>query len=157
MIHHLELVIAVCSKKTDGTMQFSVVFIWVRVLIRPYIIFLSITILIWIQLRVFTRQKVLELGFYDTSLQQDETSKRPSLVLEPSARGACGRRRPWIESIIILIVKRLYNILLVIWTRRASTMSNASGPKAGGGKKSEYQDKDKPTQIRFSNITAAKG
>jgi T-complex protein 1 subunit delta len=25
-----------------------------------------------------------------------------------------------------------------------------------GGKKSEYQDKDKPTQIRFSNITAAK-
>jgi len=27
----------------------------------------------------------------------------------------------------------------------------------GGGKKSEYQDKDKPTQIRYSNITAAKG
>ena len=25
------------------------------------------------------------------------------------------------------------------------------------GKKSEYQDKDKPSQIRHSNITAAKG
>ncbi len=27
----------------------------------------------------------------------------------------------------------------------------------GGQKKSEYKDKDKPTQIRFSNLTAAKG
>lgn len=26
-----------------------------------------------------------------------------------------------------------------------------------GGKRSEYQDKEKPTQIRFSNINAAKG
>jgi len=26
-----------------------------------------------------------------------------------------------------------------------------------GGKKSGYKDKEKPTQIRFSNITAAKG
>lgn len=25
------------------------------------------------------------------------------------------------------------------------------------GRKSEFQDKDKPTQIRYSNITAAKG
>jgi hypothetical protein len=31
-----------------------------------------------------------------------------------------------------------------------------SGPK-GGGKRSEYQDKEKPTQIRFSNINASKG
>merc|ERR1712076_322288 len=29
-------------------------------------------------------------------------------------------------------------------------------PKKGGTSKSEYNDKDKPTQIRFSNITAAK-
>lgn len=28
---------------------------------------------------------------------------------------------------------------------------------SGDGKKSEYKDKDKPTQIRYSNITAAKG
>lgn len=27
----------------------------------------------------------------------------------------------------------------------------------GGDSKSEYKDKDKPTQIRYSNITAAKG
>lgn len=33
------------------------------------------------------------------------------------------------------------------------------GPKskAKSGSRSEYKDKDKPTQIRFSNITAAKG
>ena len=33
-------------------------------------------------------------------------------------------------------------------------------PAKGGnsrGKSSEYKDKDKPTQIRYSNITAAKG
>ena len=34
-------------------------------------------------------------------------------------------------------------------------------PKGGApkskGKKSEYKDKEKPTQIRFSNIIAAKG
>ena len=28
---------------------------------------------------------------------------------------------------------------------------------AKSGKKSGYKDKEKPTQIRFSNITAAKG
>lgn len=28
---------------------------------------------------------------------------------------------------------------------------------SGEGKKSVYRDKDKPTQIRYSNITAAKG
>lgn len=36
-------------------------------------------------------------------------------------------------------------------------MSRAAGPGGDGGSKSEYKDKDKPTQIRFSNITAAKG
>ena len=29
--------------------------------------------------------------------------------------------------------------------------------KKGGDNKSQYKDKDKPTQIRYSNITAAKG
>ena len=29
--------------------------------------------------------------------------------------------------------------------------------KGAGGKRFEYQDKEKPTQIRFSNINAAKG
>jgi hypothetical protein len=33
----------------------------------------------------------------------------------------------------------------------------APGKKGGGGSKSEYQDRNKPTQIRHSNITAAKG
>lgn len=33
----------------------------------------------------------------------------------------------------------------------------AANPKRGGGKRSEYQDKEKPAQIRSSNITAAKG
>lgn len=32
----------------------------------------------------------------------------------------------------------------------------AANPKRGGGKRSEYQDKEKPAQIRSSNITAAK-
>lgn len=36
-------------------------------------------------------------------------------------------------------------------------MSRTARGSAGMGKKSEYQDKDKPTQIRFSNIIAAKG
>ena len=31
------------------------------------------------------------------------------------------------------------------------------GNRGGGASKSEYQDRDKPTQIRYSNITAAKG
>jgi T-complex protein 1 subunit delta len=39
----------------------------------------------------------------------------------------------------------------------APTKMVAKMPRpVGGGKKSEYQDKDKPTQIRLSNITAAK-
>lgn len=33
----------------------------------------------------------------------------------------------------------------------------APSKTAKKGSKSEYKDKDKPTQIRFSNITAAKG
>jgi hypothetical protein len=36
-------------------------------------------------------------------------------------------------------------------------MSKTGGPGGDGGSKSEYKDKDKPTQIRYSNITAAKG
>ena len=33
-----------------------------------------------------------------------------------------------------------------------------SAPKGQNqGNKAQYQDKDKPTQIRYSNITAAKG
>ena len=36
-------------------------------------------------------------------------------------------------------------------------MSAKAGFGGGGESKSEYKDKDKPTQIRYSNITAAKG
>jgi len=32
-----------------------------------------------------------------------------------------------------------------------------AAPKGIKASKSEFQDKDKPTQIRYSNITAAKG
>ena len=33
----------------------------------------------------------------------------------------------------------------------------AAGAGGDAPSKSEYKDKDKPTQIRYSNITAAKG
>ena len=36
-------------------------------------------------------------------------------------------------------------------------MSTRAAFRGGGESKSEYKDKDKPTQIRYSNITAAKG
>ena len=32
-----------------------------------------------------------------------------------------------------------------------------ANPREGKGSRSKFQDKDKPTQIRYSNITAAKG
>lgn len=35
--------------------------------------------------------------------------------------------------------------------------SGAPAGAAGGRNKSAYQDRDKPAQIRFSNISAAKG
>lgn len=39
----------------------------------------------------------------------------------------------------------------------AAPRSGAPAGGAGGRSKSAYQDRDKPAQIRFSNISAAKG
>lgn len=44
-----------------------------------------------------------------------------------------------------------------IATSKGAVMNVSGGNRSGGGKRGSYQDKDKPAQIRFSNISAGKG